>query len=95
MDVSDWFAGLWLRLCSIGEAGEQVSVEEAQRKRLASGLEAAQKSLAEALDKLKTEEKRSASYEKLLKESKGNMVSIIEKMQSIVNKVRNEYCDIY
>ncbi|MGH0170548.1 UNVERIFIED_CONTAM: hypothetical protein FKN15_058728, partial [Acipenser sinensis] len=79
----------------LGEAGEQVSVEEAQRKRLASGLEAAQKSLAEALDKLKTEEKRSASYEKLLKESKGNMVSIIEKMQSIVNKVRNEYCDIY
>ncbi|MGH0174729.1 UNVERIFIED_CONTAM: hypothetical protein FKN15_002016 [Acipenser sinensis] len=70
----------------LGEAGEQVSVEEAQRKRLASGLEAAQKSLAEALDKLKTEEKRSASYEKLLKESKGNMVSIIEKMQSIVNK---------
>ncbi|XP_058864427.1 cell cycle and apoptosis regulator protein 2 [Acipenser ruthenus] len=70
----------------LGEAGEQVSVEEAQRKRLASGLEAAQKSLAEALDKLKTEEKRSASYEKLLKESKGNMVSVIEKMQSIVNK---------
>ncbi|KAK1154305.1 cell cycle and apoptosis regulator protein 2 [Acipenser oxyrinchus oxyrinchus] len=70
----------------LGEAGEQVSLEEAQRKRLASGLEAAQKSLAEALDKLKTEEKRSASYEKLLKESKGNMVSVIEKMQSIVNK---------